>query len=539
MARHSAEVVIAGAGIAGIVTALELLERGVRIVLLDRDVEERLGGLARESFGGLFFVDTPLQRRFGIRDSAELALADWTSYAEFEPADAWPRRWAEQYVNECTPEVYRWLKAAGIGFFPIVQWLERGMEVRGNSVPRFHLVWGTGRHLVDRLVARLRAHRHARRLEIRFGHHVTGFDPRPAGGWEVRGVEEASGTPFGVEAEQVVIASGGICGDLDRLRRHWCADWSEPPEVILNGSHRYADGELHDAAAALGAKLTHLDRQWSYAAGVHHPNPDGMRGKGLSLVPPKSALWLNSRGERMGPRPLVSGFDTRALVERICQEPRKYSWQIMNRKIAAKELAVSGAEFNDALRERRPLAFLRNVLFGNGELVRTLLERSPDLVSGGSLEELVERMNALAGTDEVSLEAVRDAVEQYDAAVEAGPPYRDEQLRQIARLREYRGDRARTCDRQKIVDQRAMPLIAIREHILSRKSLGGIQTDLEARVLTDRPGGDQEPIPGLYAVGEAAGFGGGGIHGKRALEGTFLGSCILSGRKAAAAIAGG
>lgn len=529
-----ADVVIVGAGLAGLVTAYELLDLGRRVVVLDRDIPRRAGGLARESFGGIFVVDSPQQRRAGIRDSPELALADWASFAEHGPEDVWPKRWAEAYTGGCRADVYDWLVARGIRFVPMVQWLERGLFRPGNSVPRFHLVWGTGWTLVETLLDALRRHPSASLLELRFQHRVSSLETRGGAISGVSGTDEESGGNFRIEAEHVVIASGGICGDIDRLRTQWCADWGDAPATILNGSHRYANGELHDEAARKGAVLTHLDKQWSYAAGVHHPHPDGMPDKGLSLVPPRSALWLDSGGERIGPVPLVTGYDTRFLVQQIATRRQKYSWQVMNMAIAKRELAVSGSAYNDAMRERRRLAFVRGVLLGNEPLVRRLIDECRDFVVADSLDALVARMNALEQRDVVSLDAVRSAVESYDATIDRGPSlHNDEQLRRIAHLRQWRGDRIRTCRFQKIVDPGAMPLIAVRQFILSRKSLGGIRTDLDCRVL----GHDGAPIPGLLAVGEAAGFGGGGVHGLRALEGTFLGSCILTGRRAGRSIA--
>jgi uncharacterized protein len=349
------------------------------------------------------------------------------------------------------------------------------------------------------------------------------------------GVDEKTGVPFEAKAEQLVVAAGGINGgDLSRARQNWHRDWGKPPEVLLSGSHRFADGRLHDATAAVGGALTHLDRMWNYAAGVHHPRPRKPM-HGLSLVPPRSALWLNWRGMRIGPQPLVSGFDTRRLVTDICAQQRQYSWQLMNMRIALKELAVSGAEHNPSIREKRRLGFVRDILFGNRWLVNEMLTNCRDFVTANSLAELVEKMNALQGDQAVDLKTVQDAVAQYDATIARGNGLmNDEQLRRIAALRKYRGDRVRLCNFQPINDVKALPLIAVREFIISRKSLGGIQTDLSSRVL-DTQG---NPIAGLFAVGEAAGFGGGGVHGLRALEGTFLGGCILSGRIAAAAVDG-
>ena len=534
MQTQSAEVLVVGGGIAGIVCALELLAQGRRVLLLDRDVAEKFGGLARESFGGMFAVDTPEQRRMGIRDSVEQALADWQSFAQFDAQALWPQRWARAYVGHCTPEMYWWLRGKGVRYFPVPNWVERGQFTPGNSFPRFHLVWGTGEKLTTTLIGHLQSYAQSRQLELRFGQRVQGLLQQGGQVVGCHGVQEADGQPFEVRAEVVVLATGGINGDLDRVRANWHSDWGRPPEVLLNGSHRYADGRLHDAAAALGAQVTHLDKMWNYAAGVHH-GASSKPHAGLSLVPPKSALWLNWRGERIGPQPLVSGYDTRDLVTQICKQERQYSWQVLNQKIALKELAVSGAEHNPNIREQNAMGFLRDIVLGNRWLLDTMVATCPDFVLAQSLPELVDKMNALQGDSAVELATIEHELRRYDAQVRRAPRFRnDEQLRRIAHLRNYRGDRVRTCKQQPILDAQALPLIAIREFIISRKSLGGIQTDLQSRVLD----GAGQPIAGLYAIGEAAGFGGGGVHGLRALEGTFLGGCVLTARAAAASVAG-
>lgn len=534
MREDRSDVLIIGGGIAGIATALDLLDGGKSVLLLDRDRESAFGGLARESFGGMFFVDSPEQRRQGIRDAVDLARRDWFSFAEFGAEDHWPKAWAEAYVQRCTADVHRWVRGFGVSFLPVVNWVERGEFRPGNSVPRFHVAWGTGTGITDALIAALRGHRNAGRLTLRFNRRVERLVTRGGRIDGAAGVDEESGAPFEVRAEQVVVAAGGINGDLDRVRQNWHRDWRTPPAELLNGSHQFADGRLHDAVAAAGGVLTHLDKMWNYAAGVHHPRPR-KPNHGLSLVPPRSALWLNWRGERIGPQPLVSGFDTRRLVADICAQERQYSWQLMNMRIALKELAISGAEHNPSIREKRRFGFLRDILFGNRWLVQEMLTNCRDFVTAATLPELVEKMNALQGDQAVRLDLVADAVAQYDATIARGPSLmNDEQLRRIAALRQYRGDRIRLCKFQPINDAKALPLIAVREFIISRKSLGGIMTDLQSRVL-DAAG---QPVEGLYAVGEAAGFGGGGVHGLRALEGTFLGGCILSGRIAAAAIDG-
>ena len=530
MERLDSEVIVIGAGLAGIVASLELLAAGKRVALLDRDIEANFGGLAKESFGGILAVGTREQRRAGITDTPDLALADWISFGELDAAETWPRRWAEAYVNECHDEVYLWLKERGIGFLPIPHWVERGQAQRGNSVPRWHIVWGTGQELIRQLLERLRSHPRREALALHFGQRVEELmveDRRVVG---CRGRSEASGRPFEARAGAVIVASGGINGSLERVRAHWHADWRKPPATLLNGSHAFADGTLHDAVQAVGGRVTHLDRMWNYAGGVHHWRPR-KPDHGLSLVPPRSALWLNWRGDRLLP-PLVTGFDTRDLVTRVCAEDRQYSWQLLNRRIALKELAVSGAEFNPSIRDKKKLAFLRDMFLGNRWLVDQLRDNCIDVLCADTLPELVRKMNALQGDEAIDCGRLVATVVAYDAQVVLGEHCQDEQVQRIAQVRKWRGDRLRTCGFQKILEPQAGPLFAIREFIVSRKSLGGMQTDLDCRVL-DAAG---DPITGLYAAGEAAGFGGGGMNGLRALEGTFLGGCIHNARRAARAI---
>jgi predicted oxidoreductase len=547
MSSEHADVIVIGAGLAGIVCALELLERGPRrVLLLDRDLPARVGGLARESFGGLLLVDTPLQRRHGLRDSPELAWQDWLAFGGFEPASAepghpdhWPRRWAEHYVHDALPRLYHWLRDQGIRFLPLPLWAERGVgpgepgAARGNSVPRWHVVWGTGEHLIRTLLERLNRHPHRDRLTLRFGHKVEALVSTHGAVIGCRGVREGEGggVPFEADASQVVIAAGGINGgDLSLARQHWHPDWGTAPATLLNGSHRFADGTLHRAAEAVGGQLTHLNRQWNYAAGIAHWHPRQPH-HGLSLVPPKSALWLNARGERVWP-PLVSGFDTRELVTQVCAQPGGYSWLLMNRRIALKELAISGAEFNPNLRQRRVLGVARDLLLGQPWLLDQLLTHSRDVAVGRDLDELASKMNAVQGDAEVRAESLREAVARYDQEVALGAASTDPQRLRIAQLRQWKGDRTRTCAAARILDTAAQPLIALRTHIISRKSLGGLLTDLDSRVL----GADGRPLSGLYAIGEAAGFGGGGMHGLRGLEGSFLGGCICSAQRAARAM---
>ncbi len=538
---YQADVIIVGGGLAGIVTAYELLNSGKKVMIVDRDTEANFGGLAKWSFGGMFFVDSQHQRKRGIRDSVELAMQDWFSFAEFEKGEDWGKKWAEKYINLCTSHSYEWMRNMGFTFFPVVNWTERGLFRPGNSVPRFHILWGTGWGLMLDLIRHLKRHPKVENLQLVFDHRVTEiiFENEITKG--VRGKKEADDAPFEAKGEIVVVAAGGINGSIEKVKAHWDKTISQkPPKIILNGSHEYAVGDLHEAAQRLNGNVVNLEKQWNYAAGIRHYKPRH-NNHGLSLVPCKSALWLNHEGRRFGPMPLVTPYDTRYLVERICQEPVKYSWQVMNYKIAKKEFAISGSEHNELIRDHKFLKFVLQTLFkGNKKLVNKIIDNCEDVITANSTEELVEKMNSLTGEGSVKLNYVKEAIQKYDAQIERGTAFHnDEQLRRIAHVRQYRGDRVRTCHFQKIQDQKAMPLIAIRKFILSRKSLGGIQTDLDCRVLT-KPDqdGHQNAIEGLFAVGEAAGFGGGGIHGKRSLEGTFLGACIITGRTAARAIEG-
>ena len=530
-----AEVVVVGAGLAGLVTTLELLEcRNSRILLVDRCTPQEVGGLAREAFGGMFMVDTREQKFSGIGDSVELALEDWLRVAEFEEADHWPRRWAQEYVAHARDEVGGWLKSHGVRFFPVVNWAERGVYGDGNSVPRFHLAWGCGQALVDAMWDSIQRHPGRSRLEVRFGARVTELVQADGAVRGCRIVPEDGGSETEVSADQIVIAAGGVGGNLDIVRREWPSELGRPPAEILMGSHYYADGAMHEEVKRIGGNVTHISRMWNYADAVRHPHPRRPL-HGLKLIPPRSGLVLDPTGRRYGPAALIPTFDAYYALQRMCEDERGYYWMICNWKIARRELDVSGSQHNPNIREKRLVRFLLSILLGKPTLVRHFVERCPDFVSAPSLRELGQRMNEVTGDGALDMALMESEVNRYDATIARGKPlFNDDQLRRIAQLRNWRGDRLRTCKFQRIVDERAMPLIAIRMTVMARKSLGGIQTDLQSRVL--RP--DGEPVAGLYAAGEAAGFGGGGMHGKRSLEGTFLGGCVFSGRIAARTIAG-
>lgn len=534
-ANYRSDVIIVGGGLAGLAAAYDLIGFNRKVLVLERDLPENTGGLARKSFGGIMFVGTPEQRRLRIKDSPELAWSDWQSYAEFAESDRLPREWAKFYVENSIEFIYEWLKTKKVTFLPITNWTERGMNRRGNSVPRWHITWGTGYAIVNAVLRSLEAHPASKNLKILFSYRVEELQEQNGKIVGVSGHREVTGEEFTAQGDAVILASGGICGgDLSKVRQFWSKELGNPPKILLNGSHRFADGLMQETAARHGGQLTHLDQHWHYAAGVHHPAPK-QDNDGLSLVPPRSALWLDASGRRFGPMPLVGYTDTKYLVDRICRSPGQYSWQVLNWKIAIKELAVSGSDYMTAIRNKQRFRFFRELLLGNKRLVNRLLHESADFVSAGSLEELASKMDALSQPGfTIDREGFVKDIREYDAQIEAGKEhFTDEQLRMIVNFRKYRGDRIRLCKFQKIDDPKAYPLIAIREFILSRKSLGGIQTDMKSRVVNQAG----SPIPGLFAAGEAAGFGGGGIHGKRSLEGTFLGSCILTGRVAAKAIA--
>lgn len=546
---YNNDVTIIGAGIAGLVCALEIMDNDVKnntnhsILLLDRDIADNLGGLAKQSFGGILIVGTPEQKRANVVDSPEIALQDWHSFGEFgqdTEKEKWAWTWAENYVRDSKVWIYDWLKARGVSFLPMPLWVERGnhgggttvKKGGGNSVPRWHVVWGTGYGLVNHMIAALNRHPKRQNVTLEFEHHVT--ELLENSGTVTGCAGSVNGSSFIAQSPVTVITAGGINGNIELVKKHWHKDWSNPPAKILNGAHKYADGTLHTAAENIGANITFLENQWNYAAGVHHWRPT-MPNHGLSLVPPRSALWLDPDGNRIvGDIPLITGFDTRDLVTQVCKHPDGYSWQILNYKIAKKEFAISGSEFNPAIRDASKFKLLKDILFGNKALVKEALDNCQDIVIANNLPQLVEKMNALQGNQQVKLENVQKVVADYDAQIDLGEGnFQDEQLKRIALVRQWRGDKMRTCKFQKINDPSAAPLIAIREYIVSRKSLGGIQTNLNGQVLM--PSG--RPIKGLYAAGEATGFGGGGMNGLRGLEGTFLGGCIYSGRRAGLAIA--
>jgi predicted oxidoreductase len=533
------DVVVVGGGLAGIVTALECLKAGRHVTLVDRDTPERLGGLALWAFGGMALVDTPLQRRMKIADSPERALRDWLSFGELPGGDTWPRRWAEFYVQHSREQVYDWLLSHGLKFFPVVNWVERGRFGEGNSVPRYHVLWGTSRELTHRMILAMQAADVGGRLKVLSGHRVTAIE-RSGGVMDgVQAVHEASGAQVRVQAPVVVLAMGGVNGSIEQCVANWPAQRPRPA-TMLNGAHPFADGALHRLASdELGACLTHAGEMWNYAAGFAHPQPH-FPGHGLSTIPCKSALWLDHAGRRIGPEPLVTGFDTHELCQRVAAQDKPWTWHLLNWRIAAKEFAISGAQHNQRLRDKQLISFLMETILGNHRLIRQMQRESRHFLVDETLAGLARKMNELTQIDQgeqlINPQVLQSTVDAFDANFAKGLDLsNDDQIRRILHARQWRPDRVRTCKPAPLQQPGSGPFIAIQMQLITRKSLGGLQTDLQSRVLQ----ADGQVVSGLYCVGEAAGFGGGGASGKRSLEGTFLPGCILTARAAARSISVG
>ncbi len=531
------DVLVVGGGLAGIVCALQCLRAGQRVTLVDRDTPERFGGLALWAFGGMALIGTPLQARMKIPDTPERALADWRRFGELDACGnphALP--WAQHYVEHSRSRVYDWLLGHGVKFMPAVNWVERGRLGDGNSLPRYHIVWGTSRELTRRMIAALREAGAGGRLTLAHRHRVTQLEHAAGRIQGALAKDEASGTEVRLQAPIVVLASGGINGSHAQARAHWPAGRALP-RAMLNGAHPYADGALHQAAAGLGASIRNAGEMWNYAAGFPHPQPH-FDGHGLSAIPCKSALWLDHRGERIGPEPLVTGFDTHWLCQRVAEQQQPWTWHLLNWRIAAKEFAISGAEHNQRIRDRQFPLFLKETLLGNHRLVRQMQRESPHFLVDETLVGLAAKMNALTGAAHVRPETLQATADAFDANFSAGGTlklHNDDQIRRILHARQWPSDRLRTCAPAPLQRKGAGPFIAIHMQLITRKSLGGLATDLQSRVLR----ADGTPIGGLYGVGEAAGFGGGGASGRRSLEGTFLPGCILTAQAAAASIAAG
>jgi predicted oxidoreductase len=546
---EDADVIVVGAGLAGLVAATEIADTGKRVIVVEQEGEQSLGGQAFWSLGGLFLVDTPEQRRLGIKDSYDLALQDWMGSADFNrDEDHWPRRWAEAYVAFAAGEKRGWLRAMGHRIFPVVGWAERGgydAMSHGNSVPRFHVSWGTGPGVVEPFERRARAAQAAGRLSFAFRHRV---DALTSTNGTIDGVRGAVLEPttvargesssrkvvrdFSLKAQAVIVASGGIGGNHDLVRQNWPQRLGVPPKHMISGVPEHVDGRMIGITEAAGGRLINRDRMWHYVEGIRNWNPIWPK-HGIRILPGPSSMWFDATGKRL-PSPLFPGSDTLGQLEYIMKTGYDYSWFVLTQSIIKKEFALSGSEQNPDLTGKSwRMTLKRATNKGAPAPVEAFKTHGADFIVRDNLAALVDAMNALSGDNLLQLDHIQHQIEARDREM-ANAYAKDTQVINIHNARRYIGDKLiRTAKPHRILDPAHGPLIAVKLNILTRKTLGGFETDLDARVF----GGDGNVIPGLYAVGEAAGFGGGGMHGYRALEGTFLGGCLFSGRNAGRAAA--
>ncbi len=538
------DIIVIGGGLAGLVAATEAVDRGLKVCVIDQEGEQNLGGQAFWSLGGLFLIDSPEQRRMGIRDSLDLARQDWFGSAGFDRTeDFWPRQWAEAYLQFAAGEKRSWLKSQGVGWFPVVGWAERGGSLadgHGNSVPRFHVTWGTGPGVLAPFVQRAKAAAEAGKLTFLFRHQVdllavengavTGCSGVVlAGDATVRGGRSSRNVvgDFEVRAGAVIVASGGIGGNHDLVRKSWPVErLGPPPQSMVAGVPYHVDGRMLGITQAVGGEVINGDRMWHYTEGLKNWDPI-WPNHGIRILPGPSSFWCDAEGNRFAP-PAMPGFDTLATLKAIRAQGHDYSWFILNKAIIKKEFALSGSEQNPDLTDKNIPLLLKRLGKNPPGPVQAFMDKGEDFVVRDTLEDLVVGMNELSGEHRLSVHHLRGQIEARDR--EIGNRFsKDAQVTAIRGARNYLGDRLmRTAKPHRLLDPSAGPLIGVRLHILTRKTLGGLHTDLEARVLNR----ENKPVPGLYAAGEVSGFGGGGMHGYNALEGTFLGGCLFSGRVA-------
>ena len=546
---NDADVIVVGGGLSGLVAATEIADAGKRVIVVDQEGEQSLGGQAFWSFGGLFLVDSPEQRRLGIKDSFDLALQDWMGSAGFDrDEDLWPKRWAEAYVAFAAGEKRQWLRTMGHRIFPLVGWAERGgydTMGHGNSVPRFHVTWGTGPGVVAPFERRAREAQESGRLTFRFRHRVdalsmtngtvdgvTGVVLEPDNAERGKSSSRKITGDFSLRAQAVIVASGGLGGNHDLVRQNWPKRLGEAPQNMISGVPEYVDGRMIGITEAAGARLINRDRMWHYVEGIKNWSPIWPR-HGIRILPGPSSMWFDATGTRL-PSPLFPGSDTLGQLAYIMSTGHDYSWFVLTQSIIKKEFALSGSEQNPDLTGKSWLMTARRATNkGAPAPVEAFKSHGVDFIVRDNLADLVGAMNKLAGDNLLKLEYLKAQIEARDREIE-NPYVKDTQVMNIHNARKYIGDRLiRTAKPHRILDSRHGPLIAVKLNILTRKTLGGFETDLDCRVF----GHDGRIMPGLYAVGEAAGFGGGGMHGYRSLEGTFLGGCLFSGRNAGRAAA--
>ena len=541
-------MIVVGAGLTGLVAAAEIADAGKRVLLLDQEGEQSLGGQAFWSLGGLFLVNTPEQRFMGVKDSVELAHQDWFGSAQFDrDEDHWPRRWAEAYLHFAAGEKRSWLREMGHRIFPVVGWAERGdgrADGHGNSVPRFHLTWGTGPGVVEPFARRVQVHAGTGQIVFKFRHCVdalvtdagvvTGVRGRvlqPATQPRGEATSREAVADFELSAQAVIVTSGGIGGDHDLVRKAWPARLGTPPKTMVAGVPAHVDGRMIAITQSAGARVINSDRMWHYVEGLRNWDPI-WENHGIRILPGPSSLWLDATGRRL-PAPCYPGFDTLGTLKHLRTTGFDYSWFVLTEKIIEKEFALSGSEQNPDLTGRDIGLVLSRVRSGSPGPVEAFKRHGADFVVADTLTELVDGMNRVGDEPLIDENALRAMLEARDREMD-NPYCKDAQLTFIRQHRRYRGDKiSRVAPPHKMLDPANGPLIAVRLNILTRKTLGGLETDLDGRCLGD----DGLPVGGLYAAGEASGFGGGGMMGYNALEGTFLGGCLFSGRVAGRAAA--
>ncbi|MEM5502696.1 FAD-binding dehydrogenase [Ahrensia kielensis] len=543
--EHS-DVIIVGAGLAGLVAAAELADRGKSVTIIDQEPEAFLGGQAFWSLGGLMLVDTPEQRRMGIKDSRALAMQDWFGSAQFDrPQDHWPRKWAEAYVDFAAGEMRPWLYNMGMRWFPIVGWAERGGSFasgHGNSVPRFHLTWGVGPGTQEPFERRVHEHEKAGHITLKFRHRCSNIIMKNGAAKGVAGEVLAPDNSlrgqstnrdivadFELRAASVIITSGGIGGNADLVRKSWPTDRLGPaPKNMLCGVPAHVDGRMVSISQQAGGHLINNDRMWHYTEGVKNWNPI-WPNHGIRILPGPSSMWFDAEGNRFAP-PALPGFDSLGTLKAILDTGYDYSWFITTQKIIKKEFALSGSEQNPDFEQKSWKEVFKQRIFNKQATpaVEAFKEHGEDFVTADTLAELIAKMNALEGNALLPFDKIEAEIKARDAQMD-NPFSKDAQIMAIHAARKYRGDKyQRTAKPHKILDPANGPLIGIKLNIITRKTLGGLKTDLNSQMLNAAG----EPIAGLFAAGEVAGFGGGGYHGYNALEGTFLGGCIFSGRQA-------
>ncbi|HCY6707651.1 TPA: FAD-binding dehydrogenase [Staphylococcus aureus] len=540
-------IFIIGSGLSGLVAATELIKKGHKVTMLDQEARQAMGGQAYWSFGGLFLVNSKIQRRLGVKDSYELALNDWFGTAQFdrlETEDYWSKKWAEAYVHFATYEKESYLKSMGIKLTPMLGWAERGGSLasgHGNSVPRFHITWGTGPGLINPFIDYVLKKEKEGQFRFLSRHQVTHIDIQNN---QIKGISgnilepsdvnrgEASSREiidtFAYDVDDLVISTGGIGANHDMIKKNWPKRLGPPPNYMIQGVPDSTDGKMIELTETLGVNIVNKDRMWHYTEGIHNYSPIWTHG--IRIIPGPSSIWLDAKGSRMS-TPDFPGFDTLHSLETITKTGYDYSWFVLTEDIIKKEFALSGSEQNPDITNKDIKLLIKERLKSNVTgPVNAFLEKGEDFVVADNLETLVERMNQLTKEDLLDYHQIKAEIESRDLQIN-NKFMKDPQVASIHNARKFLGDRfIRTAKPHKILDKNK--LIAVKLHLISRKTLGGIQTNLDGQAFNQQ----NQLIEGLYAAGEASGFGGGGVHGYRALEGTFLGGCIFSGIRVAKGI---